>query len=115
MSETEFLNIRKDGRAGRITLTRPQALNALSQSMCAEIAATIDAWATDETVEIVILDASGERAFCAGGDLKERNGIIAMQIERLASNTLWSHSDNISRIWASIRTIMQRASNLATR
>ena len=71
MSEAEFLNIRKDGRAGRITLTRPQALNALSQSMCAEIAATIDAWAVDETVEIVILDATGERAFCAGGDIAE--------------------------------------------
>ncbi len=71
MSKADFLNIRKEGLAGRITLTRPQALNALSQSMCAEIAATIDAWAIDKTVEIVILDAMGERAFCAGGDIAE--------------------------------------------
>lgn len=58
-----------DGRAGRITLTRAKALNALSHGMCREIEAALDRWRNDPNVDIVILDAEGDRAFCAGGDI----------------------------------------------
>ncbi|TPE53803.1 enoyl-CoA hydratase/isomerase family protein [Amaricoccus solimangrovi] len=60
---------RKEGRAGRITLTRPKALNALSLSMALEIQAALDAWREDATVDLVLMDAEGARAFCAGGDI----------------------------------------------
>ncbi len=63
--------IRKEGRAGRITLNRPKALNALSYEMCLEIEAALDAWRADDAVKLVIIDAAGERAFCAGGDIQE--------------------------------------------
>lgn len=63
------LSIRKDRNAGRITLTRPQALNALSQAMSIAIQKALDGWAEDPEVKLVILDAEGDRAFCAGGDL----------------------------------------------
>ncbi|MEZ5913153.1 MAG: enoyl-CoA hydratase/isomerase family protein [Paracoccaceae bacterium] len=63
--------IRKDGRAGRITLTRPQALNALTYAMCLEIDAALKAWADDDDVALVLLDAEGPRAFSAGGDIAE--------------------------------------------
>ncbi len=63
--------IRKEGRAGRITLNRPKALNALSYGMCLEIEAALDAWRADDAVKLVIIDAVGERAFCAGGDIQE--------------------------------------------
>lgn len=66
MSETSTRII---GKAGRITLTRPKALNALSYQMCLDIEAALDAWRDDDTVEIVIIDAEGDRAFCAGGDI----------------------------------------------
>ncbi|MCT4369347.1 enoyl-CoA hydratase/isomerase family protein [Yangia mangrovi] len=62
---------RKTGRAGHITLTRPKALNALSWEMCLEAEKALDAWAEDPEVALVILDATGERAFCAGGDIAE--------------------------------------------
>ena len=62
---------RKQGRAGRITLTRPQALNALSREMAGAIDAALDAWRDDPEVELVLIDALGERAFCAGGDIRE--------------------------------------------
>ena len=65
------INIRKIGRTGRITLTRPQALNALSYPMCLAIEDALDAWATDDDVAMVIIDAEGDRAFCAGGDIQE--------------------------------------------
>ncbi|MBD3678346.1 MAG: enoyl-CoA hydratase/isomerase family protein [Rhodobacteraceae bacterium] len=65
------IHIRRRGRSGRITLTRPKALNALSYEMCLEIEAALDAWADDPEVQLVVIDAVGEKAFCAGGDIAE--------------------------------------------
>lgn len=63
--------IRKEGRAGRITLNRPQALNALTRRMALAIDAALAAWRDDPEVALVLVDAAGPRAFCAGGDLAE--------------------------------------------
>ena len=63
------LSIRKDRRAGRITFTRPQALNALSHEMAVAIHRALDDWRGDDSVALVIIDAEGDRAFCAGGDI----------------------------------------------
>ena len=63
--------IRRDGRAGRITLTRPRALNALTHEMCRQIDAALADWAGDAAVELVLIEGEGERAFCAGGDVAE--------------------------------------------
>ena len=65
------IHIRKEGRAGRITLTRTRALNALSHTMCRDIDAALIDWRDDESVALVIIDAEGEKAFCAGGDVAE--------------------------------------------
>ncbi|MEX3315131.1 enoyl-CoA hydratase/isomerase family protein [Sulfitobacter sp. PS-8MA] len=65
------IHIRKTGRAGRITLTRPKALNALSYDMCLAIEEAIDGWRDDPEVAVVVLDAEGEKAFCAGGDVAQ--------------------------------------------
>ncbi|MFG6590992.1 enoyl-CoA hydratase/isomerase family protein [Sulfitobacter sp. 1A12157] len=65
------IDIRKTGRAGRITLTRSKALNALSYDMCIAIEKAIDAWRDDPEVAVVVLDAEGEKAFCAGGDVAQ--------------------------------------------
>ncbi|WP_226780645.1 enoyl-CoA hydratase/isomerase family protein [Oceaniglobus trochenteri] len=66
MSDVE---IRTAGRAGRITLNRPKALNALTWDMVRAIDAALIGWARDDAVSMLILDGAGERAFCAGGDL----------------------------------------------
>jgi enoyl-CoA hydratase/carnithine racemase len=57
------------GRLGLITLNRPQALNALNRTMCLAIHAQLDAWRDDAAVEVVAIRGSGDRAFCAGGDV----------------------------------------------
>ncbi len=62
--------IRRDGRAGRITLNRPKALNALSYPMVAPIQNALDAWVDDPDVALVILDSSDPRALCVGGDVR---------------------------------------------
>lgn len=58
-----------EGRAGLITLCRPQALNALTHNMVHAISKALDAWERDDSVERVIIRAKG-RAFSAGGDIQ---------------------------------------------
>jgi enoyl-CoA hydratase len=65
------ISIRKVGRAGRITLTRPKALNALTYEMMMAINAALGDWADDPEVALVVIDAEGDRAFCSGGDIAE--------------------------------------------
>ncbi|TQS73102.1 enoyl-CoA hydratase/isomerase family protein [Rhodobacteraceae bacterium] len=66
--EPEIL-VRVDGRAGRLTMNRPHALNALSHAMCRTIENALDDWRNDGSVDLVIIDAGDPRAFCAGGDI----------------------------------------------
>jgi enoyl-CoA hydratase len=65
------IRIYREGPAGRITLTRPQALNALTWAMCREIAAALARWRDDPELRLVLIDAEGDNAFCAGGDIQE--------------------------------------------
>ncbi|MEM8793568.1 MAG: enoyl-CoA hydratase/isomerase family protein [Pseudomonadota bacterium] len=60
---------RIEGRAGRITLNRPQALNALTYDMLREIERVLDLWRDDPAVALVLIDAAGDKAFAAGGDI----------------------------------------------
>src|SRR5262249_54557334 len=74
MSETLLregdLLVRSDGALRRITLNRPQALNALTLDMAIAMTALLREWASDPNVGAVLLDGAGERAFCAGGDIR---------------------------------------------
>ncbi len=58
------------GAAGLVTLNRPKALNALTRDMCLAMTAQLGAWARDPVVAVVIVQGAGERAFCAGGDIR---------------------------------------------
>ncbi|MEO1110510.1 MAG: enoyl-CoA hydratase/isomerase family protein [Pseudomonadota bacterium] len=63
------VRIRRIGPVGHITLTRPKAMNALTHGMALLIEKALDSWAVDPSVDYVLIDAEGDRAFCAGGDL----------------------------------------------
>ncbi len=54
----------------RITLNRPQALNAITLDMAETTTALMHSWATDPAVGAVLIDGAGDRAFCAGGDIR---------------------------------------------
>lgn len=69
-----LINARIEGKIGRITLTRPEAFNALSQEMLSEFAPVFRAWEGDDNVALVVLDAEGDKAFCAGGDVAQLYG-----------------------------------------
>jgi enoyl-CoA hydratase len=60
-----------DGAVGLVTLNRPAALNALTTVMRAAIAEAVPRWARDPQIYAVAIASASERAFCAGGDIKE--------------------------------------------
>jgi len=67
--QSSDLIIRRQGRAGRITLNRPKALNALTHSQTLAIEKALSSWIDDGDVGLVILDGAGGKALCAGGDV----------------------------------------------
>src|SRR6185369_10933201 len=58
------------GRLGHITMNRPKALNALTHDMSLRLDAQLRHWETEPRVETVIITGAGEKAFCAGGDVR---------------------------------------------
>ncbi len=60
----------QDGRVGRIRLNRPKALNALDIGMIRAITAALKGWSENPSVHAVVIEGEGERAFCAGGDIR---------------------------------------------
>jgi enoyl-CoA hydratase len=67
---TDDILFERRGAAGVITLNRPQALNAVTHDMVRALRAQLDAWADDEAITRVVISATGERAFSAGGDIR---------------------------------------------
>lgn len=64
------VRVRRHGRVGRLTLDRPEAINALSLRMMVTLDAVLRRWETDPQIDVVVLDGNGDRGFCAGGDLR---------------------------------------------
>jgi enoyl-CoA hydratase len=65
----DTLLYQKDGRIARVTLNRPERLNAISEAMPGEIRAAVEAANADPDIHVIVLAGSG-KAFCAGYDLK---------------------------------------------
>ena len=69
MSYETLLTSVGDGVA-RITLNRPHVRNALSRTMVWEIEAALEGFEADSSARVIVLAGAGDRAFCAGADLK---------------------------------------------
>jgi enoyl-CoA hydratase len=70
MTTEETVITSRDGRVGRILLNRPKALNALDLNMIRACSAILKQWADDPHVDAVVIEGAGDRAFCAGGDIR---------------------------------------------
>ncbi|MGP1396149.1 MAG: enoyl-CoA hydratase/isomerase family protein [Inquilinaceae bacterium] len=82
------------GRIGLVTLNRPKALNALTLPMIDALLPRLGDWARDPAIGAVVVRGAGDRAFCAGGDLRglyEASGILA------AGGSLPADSDFFAR------------------
>jgi len=74
------LTVTVDGTVAEIVLSRPDALNAISTQLASELVEAADRLKLDRDVRVVTLAADGDRAFCVGADLKERNGMSDAEI-----------------------------------
>ncbi len=70
MSDASEIIFEKNGAAGIITLNRPKALNALTHNMCVQMKHFLDLWKDDPAIKAVIVKGAGDKAFCAGGDIR---------------------------------------------
>jgi enoyl-CoA hydratase/carnithine racemase len=61
-----------------VTLNAPKSLNALSGEMIGLLLAQLPSWEDDPDVAVIVLRGAGERAFCAGGDIRQM--YAAMQV-----------------------------------
>jgi len=79
MSVTDpHIRSEKRGSLGLLTLDRPKALNALTHGMISAIAARLREWAADDGIKAVAIRGEGDRAFCAGGDIRAvREAVVA--------------------------------------
>jgi enoyl-CoA hydratase/carnithine racemase len=64
-----------DGSVVTVELNRPEALNAMNTAMGEELLRCFDELHRDRTVRAVVFTGAGAKAFCVGGDLKEREGM----------------------------------------
>jgi enoyl-CoA hydratase len=64
-----------DGHVVTVTLDRPEQMNAMNTGMGEDLLACFDVLARDAQARAVVFTGAGDKAFCAGGDLKERNGM----------------------------------------
>ncbi len=79
-----------EGSIAIVTLNRPEAMNALSKALRAELADAMLAVANDDAVRAVVLTGAGTRAFTAGLDLKE----LGASTEGLGAANATSPRDN---------------------
>jgi enoyl-CoA hydratase len=70
MSDEPHVLFEKRRAVGLITLNRPKALNALTHGMCLQMTSQLGAWAKQDDVKCIVIQGAGEKAFCAGGDIR---------------------------------------------
>jgi enoyl-CoA hydratase/carnithine racemase len=83
MTTEDTVVTRRDGRVGRILLNRPKALNALDLGMIRACADILRTWRDEPHVHAVVIEGAGDRAFCAGGDIR------ALRDRLLAGDRAW--------------------------
>jgi enoyl-CoA hydratase len=108
----------RQGRVARITLNRPERLNAIDEAMPGEIRRAVEAANADDGVHVIVLQGAG-RAFCAGYDLK----VFAEQDTPLIQDMPWDpmrdyrvmkgFTDDFFSIWRSYKPVICRVQGYA--
>jgi enoyl-CoA hydratase len=109
--EFTTLKLEREGRVARLTLNRPDRLNAIDEAMPGEIRRAIEAANADDAVHVIVLQGAG-RAFCAGYDLK----IFAEAETPLIQDMPWDpmrdyrimkgYTDDFFSIWRSYKPVI---------
>ncbi len=91
--------------AAWVTLNRPSAMNALSRGLVAELRAAVRALRAEPWVRTVVVTGAGEKAFCAGADLKERR-TMSLDDTRAFLSDLGAALDELARFPAPVIAAM---------
>lgn len=83
----QLIQIERRANLGIITLNSERTLNALSQAMFAELLDVLHKWRLDDNVACIFLQGAGDRAFCAGGDVRKLHDLLASN-PRSGQNTV---------------------------
>lgn len=84
MSRTDLILVEKRNRTAILTFNRPQALNAINSCLNAELFNVLEQVEGDKEVKAVILTGAGDKAFIAGADIKEMQGMDAISAREFA-------------------------------
>jgi enoyl-CoA hydratase len=84
MVDFKFILYEKTEGVATITLNRPEALNAFSKDVVAEVLMALEDVKADENVRVVVLTGAGEKAFSAGADIKAMIGMTALRARELS-------------------------------
>ena len=79
----EFVILAKKNGTAVITMNRPEALNSLNTGLCARLIEIVNDLEQDDDVRAIILTGAGEKAFCAGIDLRERKGMNDREVNAM--------------------------------
>lgn len=71
MSSDAEIRFSVEGKAGVVLLNRERALNALTVNMVRLLDKQLRTWETDDRVERIVIEGAGDKAFCAGGDIRQ--------------------------------------------
>jgi len=75
MGSTSAISTRREGNVIIAMLNRPNQLNAMNKELFDDLRSLLDVLETDKTARALILTGAGDKAFCVGADLKERQGM----------------------------------------
>lgn len=98
MSDAVLLTDEKDG-VMTLTLNRPQVMNSFNFELLQALKAQIEAIRFRPEIRVVIIAGSGEKAFCAGADLKERATLTPLQVKEFifSIRDLFSSIENLNK------------------
>ena len=88
----------RHGHIGLVTLNRPEAMNSLNSALCQGLRETLDALEDDDDIWVVVITGAGERAFCAGIDLRERKGLDKQATEEIRRKYFFPVFDRLNHM-----------------
>ena len=80
----ENLIFEESGAIARITINRPDVLNALNRATLAELSKAFDHVAETKSLSVAILTGAGEKAFIAGADIRELAGLSPLEARKFS-------------------------------
>ena len=101
----EFCDVERDGRLLIVTINRPEVMNAVHPKANAELASVFDEFCADDGLWVAILTGTGDRAFCAGNDLKFQAAGGVITVPETGFGGLTSRTDNSKPIIAAVNGV----------